>query len=834
MTVEAPPPLRGPTNLVEALEFYAAAKLPVTPVKPGDKSGRIKGWSNSKGAAPSDFRVGENVGVLNGTEPLPEWFFYDVDIDANSNGARSIVEDLLPPTDWRYGRLSKPRSHANYLAKGKLRTRKYTGVDDGSTIELRGFTQKNTHTLSVGPGSTHTSGEPIRFVEPLGQPGYIAVPDDLDKGVQYAAVGIAIFQVWPTQNRHRLRLAFAKVLLEHGVPQERTTAILTAVMKATNSDEDDVAPTVSDTDDTLRAGQPTEGASAILDVLGESAGGKVLKAISRILRSRVDDDGTSIFVNQATPEMIDRAWARLAEVNDPPGIFRRQNEVVILHASANTCLEQLYAERLKFAEPAALQHIAGFRVVDTDTFREIVGRLLPCVQTTANGKRTRVYPPRDFANLMLAGVELPLPEPLGFTSVPFFTPAGHLVTVPGLHRETGMFYQPPPGFALPYIPEHPTKVDAAKAVAVLDEMVWQFPFKGRLGQHPYLDIRDNGDWQQTPAYANMLAFPLTVILRSLFLNVPLFLVDKPTTRTGASLLVQCWCYVLTGVWPSEAEWDGSESERRKFLTAILMTGAPIIFLDEVDDLRSTNLNKILTGKNARIGRVLGATEVTNPHNFSTFVATGNNPRFPKDMAGRMCRVRLDADMLKPSDREGWDKKLPTWVPEHRMELLAALYVLVRAWFVAQCPKPNETRALNGFEEWSDTVGGILSHAGLAGFLANKRDVEDDADDGEEADSMDALIEAWYEKYPDALVATAEIVRTLGLLLPNVDASQKWTAGHLGNWLRLNRDKRRVLGDGREVRIEHEGGEGRRWKLRLLAAPTPDVPDTPQNTVDHGM
>lgn len=807
----APPP---PTNQAEALAFYAAYHLPVTPVRPAEKKGRLSGWStNSRGAQPSDFRPGDNVGVLNGTSPTADWFFHDVDIDANSDQARQVVEALLPPTGWRYGRESKPRSHANYLVKGQCRTRRHTGVDGKVIIELRGVTQKKTHTLSVGPGSTHPSGEAIRFVGPLGDIGRVEEPDALDIAVQHAAVGVVIAAAWPTQQRHNLRLAFAKVLLEHGVPRDRVVAVLEAVMRATGSDPGDVASVVADTETALASGRQTAGASVVTELLGHD----VLTTVSSILRVGAQvDDGRSINVCDLTTTMVDRAWGYVVQANEPPGLFKRDDEVLILRDSANTCLHTLYEEQVKLEEPTLLQHISGFRKIEVETFREIVGRMVPCVEVRAKRTRTKVYPPREFASLMLASPTLPLPEPTGFTPIPFFTPEGRLVTTPGLHRQTGLFYQPRPDFALPEIPERPTGPQVAEAVSRLDAMVWQFPFKGRQGRHPYVDLREGCDWRETAAFANMLAFPLTILTRSLFHAVPLFLIDKPATRTGASLMVQCWCYILTGAWPSEAEWDGSESERRKFLTAILITGAPIIFLDEVKDLKSPDLNKILTGKNARVGRVLGSTEITTPHNYSTFVATGNNPAFPRDMAGRMCRVRLDTSTQQPSERAGWEKDLMSWVPEHRMELLAALYVLVRAWFAAGRPEHDEGRVLNGFEPWSVAVGGILCHAGIRAFLENKTDVEADAE-AEDEDEMEELLEAWAAQYLNQTVSLSTLLALPEL--PTKDGAP-WSGRILGSWLRRNRDRRRSLSNGTEVYVARR--PARDWMLKSVDV-QPELP-----------
>ena len=163
-------PRRSPTNVVEAIPFYAEHKLRVTPVRADEKKGRINGWSQpGHNAAPGDFRVDDNIGVLNGTEVEDGYCFYDVDIDTDHTAARRVVEQLLPPTGWWYGRASHQRSHANYLVKGLLRTRRYPGVEKHSGLELRGMTQKGTHTFSVAPGSTwvsqdQTKREPNRCV----------------------------------------------------------------------------------------------------------------------------------------------------------------------------------------------------------------------------------------------------------------------------------------------------------------------------------------------------------------------------------------------------------------------------------------------------------------------------------------------------------------------------------------------------------------------------------------------------------------------------------------------------------------------------------------------
>jgi hypothetical protein len=56
-----------PTCQAEALAFYAAYNLAVTPVLPGAKAGRLEGWSKlGHSATAVEFRPGNNVGVPKG------------------------------------------------------------------------------------------------------------------------------------------------------------------------------------------------------------------------------------------------------------------------------------------------------------------------------------------------------------------------------------------------------------------------------------------------------------------------------------------------------------------------------------------------------------------------------------------------------------------------------------------------------------------------------------------------------------------------------------------------------------------------------------------------
>ena len=163
----------------------------------------------------------------------------------------------------------------------------------------------------------------------------------------------------------------------------------------------------------------------------------------------------------------------------------------------------------------------------------------------------------------------------------------------------------------------------------------------------------------------------------------------------------------------DAEWS-------KVITAVLIKGATIICLDNVDGLlRSPSLASAITAK-VYSGRILGFSKTAEiPVNVSWFV-NGNNIQLGGDLLRRCYWIRLDAKMSRPWERKGFKPKdLGAWVMENRGQLIAAILTMARAWYVAGCPKPT-TPKLGSFESWCDTVGGILHFAQIIGSLAIQR------------------------------------------------------------------------------------------------------------------
>jgi hypothetical protein len=162
--------------------------------------------------------------------------------------------------------------------------------------------------------------------------------------------------------------------------------------------------------------------------------------------------------------------------------------------------------------------------------------------------------------------------------------------------------------------------------------------------------------------------------------------------------------------------DGDEW--RKQLTSVLRDGAPIVIIDNVVySLTSPELCKVLTGR-VHGDRLLGKTSTLQLPISATFIATGNNVIVRGDMTRRCYWIYLDPRSAAPSMRFDFKHKcLKQHVLQQRAELVGAVLTLARAWYAAGGPDPD-CPLMPSFDEWRRTVGGILQHAGVPGFLSN--------------------------------------------------------------------------------------------------------------------
>lgn len=459
----------------------------------------------------------------------------------------------------------------------------------------------------------------------------------------------------------------------------------------------------------------------------------------------------------------------LQQTNDPPALFVQAGRLVRLrHSERGAWIEPVheYALRRRLTQVADVVHASG------------------------DGERTwHIWPTLSLMRDMLAMDLFPFPPLEGITETPLVTSDGTFLETPGYDVTTRMLYRPPPGFTVLPIPASPSASDISAALTLIHE-----PFEG----FPFVD---------EAALANTLALLMTPILRHAINGpVPLALIDAPQAGTGKSLLARVIAMITTGRSAAMMTAPGSDDEWRKRVTASLLSGANLIIIDNVEGaLNAPSLAAALT-TDVWTDRLLGVSEMVTLAQRATWVANGNNIRPSGDLPRRCYWVRLDAKTSRPWQRTGFRfPDLLGWVASHRRQYVSALLLLARAWYVAGQPEA-QTPTLGGFESWTRTVGGILTYAGVPGFLRNLEDMYAEADDG--SSQWEAFLIEWWNRFAEQPITMAAL--TDDLLRPDDGTFRESLPDELADMLPIREGEegrlRRRLGHAFRKRVEQRFGE----------------------------
>ena len=412
------------------------------------------------------------------------------------------------------------------------------------------------------------------------------------------------------------------------------------------------------------------------------------------------------------------ALKALQGANNPPVLFVRAGQLVVVQTDEHGRRSIL---------PVTEAHLRG-RLDRVADFHRVL----------ASGESKPVAPPLDVVRdlLALGPEQWRFPPLTGVSSCPLVRPDGTIVTTEGYDAKLQVYYADQ-GLQLPPIPDRPTKQDVGKALDWIDHALGDFPFRGEADR------------------ANAIAMLLTPLIRYALPRpacLPLFLVDAPQSGTGKTLLAQVLATLATGDTAALRAAPRDEDEWRKCLLSVLRAGTNLVVFDDVaTTLSAPALAGVITAHRWS-DRVLGQTaELALPVN-TLFVATGNNLAVGGDLPRRSVWVRLDAKSPRPwQGRDFRHPLLERWVLRHRGELLSALLTLVRAWFAAGRPK-GQAPSLLSFGPWCQMTAGILTHAGIAGFLGNAEQLWQDP----ETTGWAAFLRALWKRFGRQPFTTAEL------------------------------------------------------------------------------
>jgi hypothetical protein len=422
-----------------------------------------------------------------------------------------------------------------------------------------------------------------------------------------------------------------------------------------------------------------------------------------------------IVTNRHLHDITNQTIPALIAHNTPPQVFVRAGSLVRIGKDENG--------------------VAQINILSEAGLRGILSRCARYLERCRSDSVDSDPPVRVVKDIMTLPAWPGIPPVSCIITSPVIRADGSVITEPGYDPATWMFYI---GSLELHVPESPTKADATKAAKyILDEVFSDFPFKDHASR------------------ANTLAALLTTITRPLIDgNTPLGLIDKPQAGTGASLLTEVIAEIATGAAACMQTAPDTDEEWRKAITAVLIQGPQIVVIDNVTRiLRSAKLSQMLTAR-TWTDRMLSQSKMLNLPQTAAWFATGNNIQIGGDLARRSYWIRLDAAAARPWLRDGFKHQdLKAWVREHRSELLTSLVVMVRAWIVAERPK-GTTPKIGSFEEWSTVIGGILTYAGVEGFLENAEELYDSAD--QEIGQWDLFLEQWQLLHRDDKITAAQL------------------------------------------------------------------------------
>lgn len=284
------------------------------PQQGDDKGPKTRDWT-SKQYTLSDYQHGrDRIGLITGVEVSPGRYLHDVDIDWGPGA--SIALHFLPPTEFIFGRTSKPISHCFYTLPEAIPTVKYEDVDKTTLLEIRGAKMNGEAGFqTMVPPSIWSKGnqqEPLTFVR-YGIPLHLTTAL-LKERVCLGAIGMLLAKHLGINGfGHDPRMAWAGFLLRAGVTVDDLVTMGVSMSGYCNNREvDDVRRVVESTAAALQVeNKKVKGGPTLARIIGAN-GKAVIALINKWLGRDVDfvrsEDGVILRDHQ---ENIARAMTML-------------------------------------------------------------------------------------------------------------------------------------------------------------------------------------------------------------------------------------------------------------------------------------------------------------------------------------------------------------------------------------------------------------------------------------------------------------------------------------------------------------------------------------------
>jgi hypothetical protein len=339
---------------------------------------------------------------------------------------------------------------------------------------------------------------------------------------------------------------------------------------------------------------------------------------------------------------------------------------------------------------------------------------------------------KDYAGLVIAHASgAPGVRDLNLmVSYPIYAPGFQRIE-PGWHD--GLFYDEPDDL----LDLHP-ETDCEVIHNVLHDLVVDFPFKTQAD-------REN--------FFGLLLTP--IVAPAIDGNRPMHLLNAPLERTGKSKLVnEVFGGIITGRDTPSMQITDREEEREKRILAMLLQGETLMHLDNLPSyIDSPALASLLT-TSCFLGRILGFSRNVSLPNNLTLVGTGNNVQASGEIAKRVVPIMIEPTSSNPESRTDFQHPdIRSYVRQHRRAVLECLLGLVENWLGAG--RPAHPNRLGGFENWSETIGGILRVNGMRAWRTNEVEWRKQANP--HGGEMETFVEVWHETFGEGEATAMQLM-----------------------------------------------------------------------------
>ncbi len=489
---------------------------------------------------------------------------------------------------------------------------------------------------------------------------------------------------------------------------------------------------------------------------------QALKRAGELSQPR-DTRPTISVTNRDMLELASDAWRAIAALPHEQRIYRRGGELVQIQQSRS-----------------------AYRIVPVD--HQVMRSLLALAakwSVSANEQDEDVFPPGAVADFMISTpARVKIPEVDRISTVPYFDTNRKLIARSG------------------YQARERTLLLSSAAL----ESPWNLPDSANAREHLHKHLLRYFDFIDETDAAHLLALLLTPLASPAFSSLtPLFIIEAPVGTSSQAILLQMMATIIC-----DQSTVPELSEMFQHNIAAALAGMPALLrMPEAGASDAPRLWRAVTARRWPFGATGG--DVANP---AIWIASGANPAINPQVARCSVRIRLAAPHTSPQLRDRYrGSVILQSCADNRSALIRSLLALWARWFSAKRPLGDQT--LSSFEDWSETIGGVLACNGYEGFLATNRSAMMSM-----KDAWPAFFDAWWKSFRERRVQVSQLVRLCreyGFLdelgLGGGKRSQETRLG-----LALRGQRNRVI-DGKQFLILASGKTRRtRYKLREVVSP----------------